>query len=318
MTIALMVLGVTSAKAQGGYAPTGNNIYDNRTEWYKASSPTNTAGNRTVFGWLNTENSSWEMRFDTIRFTKIGGGENKMVMANANGKLYTQFFDYQLLMNKPAIPDAQIQSDWNATSGVMFIQNKPTLFNGDYNSLINKPTIFNGDYNSLINKPTIPTNTNQLTNGSGFITGVTSTMINNALGYTPISNLSTFTTSNLTEGTNLYFTNARARSAISGSGSISYNSSTGVISSTAKTSVPYSGTTNSSGIYTITYPVAYTVAPNVQFQVVGGTNKTTILMTSSTTTGCSFKVESRADVIGLLPTYSNVNGASIDVLVTEK
>lgn len=32
---------------------------------------------------------------------------------------------------------------------------------------------FNGDYNNLANKPTIPTNTNQLTNGAGFLTAET-------------------------------------------------------------------------------------------------------------------------------------------------
>lgn len=44
--------------------------------------------------------------------------------------------------------------------------------------------------------------------------------------------LSTKTSTNLTEGTNLYFTNVRSRSAISVSGDLSYNSSTGVISYT--------------------------------------------------------------------------------------
>lgn len=34
-------------------------------------------------------------------------------------------------------------------------------------------------------KTAIPTNTNQLTNGAGFITGITSSMVTNALGYTP-------------------------------------------------------------------------------------------------------------------------------------
>nr|BAR36718.1 hypothetical protein [uncultured Mediterranean phage uvMED] len=49
-----------------------------------------------------------------------------------------------------------------------------------------------------------------------------------------VSTLSNHDTDNLSEGSsNLYFTNARARSAISASGDISYNSSTGVISFTA-------------------------------------------------------------------------------------
>ena len=45
-----------------------------------------------------------------------------------------------------------------------------------------------------------------------------------------VSTLSNHTTADLSENTNLYFTNARARSAISATGDISYNSSTGVIS----------------------------------------------------------------------------------------
>jgi hypothetical protein len=48
-----------------------------------------------------------------------------------------------------------------------------------------------------------------------------------------VSTLSNHTTADLSENTNLYFTNARARSAISATGDISYNSSTGVISFTA-------------------------------------------------------------------------------------
>ena len=48
----------------------------------------------------------------------------------------------------------------------------------------------------------------------------------------PVSSISNFTTANLTENTNLYFTGARARNSLSlvdnGSGELSYNSSTGV------------------------------------------------------------------------------------------
>jgi len=61
-------------------------------------------------------------------------------------------------------------------------------------------------------------------NPNGFITGITSTMISTALGYTPynasnpngyVSSLSSFTTSNLREGSNLYYTAARFISAFS-------------------------------------------------------------------------------------------------------
>lgn len=54
-----------------------------------------------------------------------------------------------------SIPDAQVNSDWNATSGVA--------------QILNKPTLFSGDYNDLTNKPTIPDSTSDLTNDSGFI-----------------------------------------------------------------------------------------------------------------------------------------------------
>ena len=42
-----------------------------------------------------------------------------------------------------------------------------------------------GSYNDLIDKPTIPTKTSQLTNDSGYITGITSSDVTTALGYTP-------------------------------------------------------------------------------------------------------------------------------------
>lgn len=54
------------------------------------------------------------------------------------------------------IPDAQVQTDWNAMEGLA--------------SIANKPTLFDGAYSSLTGKPTIPSNTNQLVNGTGFIT----------------------------------------------------------------------------------------------------------------------------------------------------
>ncbi|MBP5596406.1 MAG: tail fiber domain-containing protein [Pseudobutyrivibrio sp.] len=52
---------------------------------------------------------------------------------------------YNDLSNKPTIPAAQVNSNWNATSGVSQILNKPSLStvatSGSYNDLSNKPTI---------------------------------------------------------------------------------------------------------------------------------------------------------------------------------
>ena len=109
---------------------------------------------------------------------------------------------YNDLSNKPTIPAAQVNSDWNASSGVAKILNKPTLAtvatSGSYNDLSNKPTIpaaqvnsdwnassgvakilnkptlatvaTSGSYNDLSNKPSIPSKTSDLTNDSGFLT----------------------------------------------------------------------------------------------------------------------------------------------------
>lgn len=67
--------------------------------------------------------------------------------------------DYSDLTNKPTIPAAQVNSDWNATSGLARILNKPTL----------ATVATSGSYNDLSNKPTIPTKTSDLTNDSDFV-----------------------------------------------------------------------------------------------------------------------------------------------------
>lgn len=61
--------------------------------------------------------------------------------------------DYDDLLNKPSIPAAQVNSDWNAVSGVAQILNKPTL----------AAVATSGSYNDLTDKPTIPTITDNTT-----------------------------------------------------------------------------------------------------------------------------------------------------------
>lgn len=54
------------------------------------------------------------------------------------------------------------------------LTNKPSLFSGSYTDLSNKPALsavaLSGSYADLSDTPSIPNNTNQLTNGAGFIT----------------------------------------------------------------------------------------------------------------------------------------------------
>jgi len=117
-----------------------------------------------------------------------------------------------------------------------------------------------------------------------------------------------------------------AYSKISGAPTLATVATTGAYSDlTGKPTIPtlkrqetYSGTSNSSGNYTVTFGTAYSVAPNIQANIIGGTNTQTIKITSVSTTGFTVNVTNRNEVLGLLPTYTNVNGASVDVLITEK
>ena len=60
---------------------------------------------------------------------------------------------YNDLIDKPTIPSAQVNSDWNAVSGVAQILNKPTL----------STVATSGSYNDLSNKPSIPVITDNTT-----------------------------------------------------------------------------------------------------------------------------------------------------------
>lgn len=102
---------------------------------------------------------------------------------------------YSDLINKPSIPAAQINSDWNSTSGLSQIINKPTLssvaISGSYNDLTNKPIIYS--FSGLASQytkgdgtyATFPTTLSSFTNDAGYLSGVSSGQIVTALGYTP-------------------------------------------------------------------------------------------------------------------------------------
>lgn len=84
----------------------------------------------------------------------------------------------------------------------------------------------------------------------------------------------------------------------------------------------YSGTSNASGAYSVTFTTPYTVAPNIQANIVGGSANQFITM-NVTTTGFTTTVYQRNTVNllateVLLGTTVLVNGAKVDVLITEK
>ena len=76
-------------------------------------------------------------------------------------------------------------------------------------------------------------------------------------------------TSNVTEGTNLYFTNTRARSAVSGSSGVSYNSGTGAFTATvAGTYGAPTGTVSRAAFATYTAPVISVVPTQAEVQAI--------------------------------------------------
>ena len=88
--------------------------------------------------------------------------------------------DYDDLLNKPTIPAAQVNSDWNASSGVAQILNKPSL----------ATVATSGDYTDLTNKPTIPSSSDFLTiNDDQNINSVKTFNATKGLGFKVIDNL---------------------------------------------------------------------------------------------------------------------------------
>lgn len=201
-------------------------------------------------------------------------------------------------------------------------------------------------------------------NPNNYISSITSSDVSTALGFTPYSNsnpngyISSISSSDVT--TALGFTPYNAtnpssyisRSGVSAGTGISYNSSTGVITNSSPDqtvsltggtdisiigSYPsftvsysgirqetYSGTTNASGVYTITFTDPYDTAPNIQASITNQSSTNQFIRVSSvSTTGFTINVYQRnsASVLGievLLAAVVNVNGATVDVLVTEK
>ncbi|MGO9171435.1 MAG: beta strand repeat-containing protein, partial [Rhodomicrobium sp.] len=85
---------------------------------------------------------------------------------------------YSDLSNKPTIPAAQVNTDWNATGGVSQILNKPTLAtvatSGSYTDLSNKPTLGSLASQSSVNLASQATGNLPASQVSGLATVATS------------------------------------------------------------------------------------------------------------------------------------------------
>lgn len=222
-------------------------------------------------GFLRWNSSGTSVSYSTtIPYALLSGAPSLATVATTGS--------YNDLINKPTIPSGQVNSDWTAVSGVTQILNKPVLFDGTWTSLTGKPTFAtvatSGSYVDLINKPTIPTTTTQIS-----------------------------------EGTNLYYTNARVASYLAAN---SY-----------KKVEMFQGTTNASGVYQVTFANTYTLVPHVNPVMINNAANYIMTLTNVTTTGCTVTILQRSAVTllaveVLLAATVPVSGATVGVLVVSK
>lgn len=169
----------------------------------------------------------------------------------------------------------------------------------------------------------VPAQITPTVTGQGIATATSS-----GYGYTVAVQSPTFTGSNIAiSGTwpSMTFSNTAPRvtqTITSGSGIIVSTSTstpnTFTVALSKRTEIG-TATTSTAGVVSFTYANTYTVVPNVQYNLgLGAGNKETIIPQTATTTGCSFLVQLRADVLGLLPSYSAVSGREVNISVIEK
>lgn len=86
-----------------------------------------------------------------------------------------------------------------------------------------------------------------------------------------------------------------------------------------KIPVSYVGTTNASGLYTVTFAQAYSTTPNIQANVIGQSTEVQSRIVSVSTTGFSVHVFQRVAVLtlALSTATTNVSGATVHATITE-
>ena len=128
----------------------------------------------TVSGWGFTKNAA-PGTLTTTSATGLSAATNEALSGSISLHKVSKTGSYNDLLDKPSIPAAQVQSDWNATSGMGVILNKPTIPSApgtlntnnttaqtastseSLSSTINLHKVAKtGTYSDLIGKPTIP------------------------------------------------------------------------------------------------------------------------------------------------------------------
>lgn len=129
----------------------------------------------------NIENPyTFSVAGDDSTLREISNGET-LRFAGATGITITSDAEGKITITGPDLSSYATQS-YVTTQGYItssaltgyatetYVTTRGYLTSVDWSIITNKPTLFSGSYDDLTNKPTIPTNTNELVNGAGFIT----------------------------------------------------------------------------------------------------------------------------------------------------
>ena len=204
-------------------------------------------------------------------------------------------------------------------NGDVNVGGRLTIATRDTNSSSTTVLVMNGSEveqrtlgSNAFNSTTIPTNNNQLTNGAGYLTAhpnISAASSSDNSGRTYIQDITldsnghvtgiTTATETVTD-TNTQLTDAQVRSKISGTGLISYNSSTGVISTTANNYSLPAGSSSTRGGFKIGYAEN---GKNYPVEVSSEKMYVNVPWTDTNTTYSAFA----GDEAGLVPNGSSVN-----------
>lgn len=239
----------------------------------------------------------------------------------------TDTIDYSSLANLPAIPSAQVSSDWASTTSPTQILNKPALFSGKYADLTDKPVLapvsLSGAYDDLTGRPAIPTLPILSTVAtSGLYADLIGKPTIPTVTY-PVTSVNTKTGAVVLTNTDVGAAAASHTHSIANITGLQTALDSKLNSASIKRQETYSGVTDASGNYTVVFATPFSVAPNIQAQVVNGSHNTSMRVAAVSTTGFTIAVGTRAGltVLGLTVLGFDVPataGVAVDVLVTSK